>query len=41
VTHAPLFYKPLEKLKEAQLNKAKGNFDHYMFIPHSVVDNLN
>jgi hypothetical protein len=41
VTHAPLFYKPLEKLKEAQLNKAKGNFDHYMFIPHSVVDSLN
>lgn len=41
VAHAPLFYKPLEKIKETQLRKAKGNFDHFMPIPQSAVDSLN
>ena len=32
VEYAPLFYKPLEKIKEINLRKGKGNFDNLMRI---------
>lgn len=39
IAHAPLFYKPLEKIKETHLRKTKGNFDHFLPIPQSVTLN--
>ena len=33
IGYAPLYYKPLDKLKEKELNIHKGNFDSYMLIP--------
>ena len=38
VEHAPLFYKPLEKIKEFQLRINKGNFDRYMKINSKCKD---
>lgn len=32
VEYAPLFYKPLEKIKDINLRKSKGNFDNLMRI---------
>ena len=36
IEYAPLFYKPLEKIKDDQLKIHCGNFDSFMTIPHSV-----
>ena len=36
IEYVPLYYKPLEKLKE-QLNIHKGNFDSFMTIPSQIV----
>ncbi|XP_053374034.1 uncharacterized protein LOC128546760 [Mercenaria mercenaria] len=36
VEAAPLFYKPLEKIKDKCIKIAKGDFDNYMKIPSSV-----
>ena len=40
VEHAPLFYKPLEKIKEFQLRINKGNFDRYMKINSKCKDTM-
>lgn len=36
VEYAPLFYKPLEKVKEQNLKTLKGDFDKYMAIPQNI-----
>ena len=36
VQHAPLYIRPLEKVKDLQLRKQRGNFDTFMKIPRSV-----
>lgn len=41
VEHAPLFTKPLEKIKENQLRIHRGNFDSFMNIPHCIEETLN
>jgi hypothetical protein len=40
VEYAPLYYKPLEKIKEIELKRHRGNFDSYMTIPHGLYDTL-
>ena len=40
VEHAPLFYKPLEKIKEFQLQINKGNFDWFMKITSKCKDTM-
>ncbi|XP_045206274.2 uncharacterized protein LOC123558461 [Mercenaria mercenaria] len=40
VQYAPLYYKPLEKVKEIQLGKHKGNYDSFFTIPHSLHSSL-
>ena len=37
VEYAPVFYKPLEKVKELELKKHKGNYNSFMTIPKHVV----
>ena len=37
IEYAPLYYKLLEKIKEEELNKHKGNFDSFMAIPDKIV----
>ena len=37
VEYAPLFYKPLEKVKELELKKHKGNYNSFMTIPKHVI----
>ena len=41
VQHAPLFIRPLEKVKEEQLIVHCGNFDSFMTIPRSIDSSLN
>jgi len=41
VQHAPLFIRPLEKVKEEQLKVHCGNFDSFMTIPRSIDSSLN
>lgn len=48
VDYAPLFYKPLEKVKERELTKHNGNYNSFMTIPKHVqhinrwwIDNVN
>lgn len=48
VLYAPLYYKPLEKIKLANLNAKKGNFDAYMRVTSNIrfhvqwwIDNLD
>ena len=36
VQHAPLYIRPLEKIKEKELNIHKGNFDSFMKVPRSI-----
>ena len=36
VEYAPLYYKPLEKVKDIQLKVHHGNFDSFMTIPHHL-----
>ena len=36
VEYAPLYYKPLEKVKETELSKHKGNYDSFMNVPKYV-----
>ena len=36
VAYAPLFYKPLEKVKEQELKKHYGNYNSFMTIPKHV-----
>ena len=36
VEHAPLFYKPLEKIKDTELRCHNGNFDRFMTIPSEI-----
>ena len=36
VEYAPLFYKPLEKVKEQEFKKQKGNYNSFMTIPKHV-----
>ena len=33
----PLYYKPLEKIKDKELKIHKGNFDSFMTIPAQIV----
>ena len=40
IGYAPLYYKPLEKLKEKELRIHKGNFDSYMMIPDQIVPTI-
>ncbi len=40
VEHAPLFYKPLEKVKENELKQCRGNYDAVMNIPVTVRPSL-
>ena len=41
VQHATLFIKPLEKVKEAELRRRRGNFDSYMNVPRAIHYILN
>ena len=41
IEYAPLYYKPLEKVKEEELNIHKGNFDSFMTIPDKIVPTIN
>ena len=36
VETAPLFYKPLEKVKDKCIKRAKGNFNNFMKLPETV-----
>ena len=36
VEYAPLFYKPLEKVKDFELKKHKGNYSSFMNIPKHI-----
>ncbi|XP_060563139.1 uncharacterized protein LOC132722634 [Ruditapes philippinarum] len=36
VKHAPLYIRPLEKIKENELKLHKGNFDNFMNVPQSI-----
>lgn len=40
VTHAPLYIRPLEKVKEQQLKIHRGNFDRFMTVPNTSVEIL-
>ena len=40
IEYAPLYYKPLEKLKEEELSIHKGNFDSFMTIPIKIVPTI-
>ena len=37
IEYAPLYYKPLEKIKDKELKIHKGNFDSFMTIPAQIV----
>ena len=41
VQHATLFIKPLEKVKETELPRHRGNFDSYMNVPRAIHYILN
>ena len=41
VEYAPLYYKPLEKVKEVQLKLHRGNFDSFMTIPKEIYPVIN
>lgn len=41
VEHSPLYYKPLEKIKDRQLKIHKGNFNSFMNIPKECNVTLN
>lgn len=41
VEYAPLFYKPLEKMKEFHLRLNKGNFDHFMRVSSQAKTIIN
>ena len=41
VEYAPLFYKPLEKVKEGELKKHGGNYNSFMTIPKKVHPVIN
>ena len=40
IEYAPLYYKPLEKIKEYQLKCHRGNFDSFMTIPAPIVPTI-
>lgn len=40
IEYAPLYYKPLEKLKEQQLKIHRGNFNSFMTIPNQIVPTI-
>ena len=40
VEFAPLYYKPLEKVKELELQKHQGNYNSYMTIPKYVIPTI-
>ena len=37
IEYVPLYYKPLEKIKDKELKIHKGNFDSFMTIPAQIV----
>lgn len=41
VNYTPLYYKPLEKIKEQELKVHAGNYDSFMTIPPSTLPMLN
>ena len=41
VEYAPLYYRPLEKVKEEQLKSQCGNFDSFMTIPKHIYPVIN
>ena len=41
VDYAPLYYKPLEKVKEHELKVHAGNYDSFMTVPTSILPLLN
>ena len=41
VEYAPLYYKPLEKVKDQQLRIHCGNFDSFMNIPQHIFPTIN
>lgn len=40
IEYVPLYYKPLEKLKEEELKIHKGNFNSFMTIPSKIVPTI-
>ena len=41
VEYVPLFYKPLEKVKEGELKKHGGNYNSFMTMPKKVHPVIN
>jgi hypothetical protein len=41
VETAPLFYKPLEKVKDKCIKRAKDNFNNFMKLPETVKPKIN